>query len=110
MPEGIRPEAEAAFMAAMSVAYRSFTEADAGVENGKAAIDFVLAQLPQADPELLSTWGHSSSATLAFLLASRDQRIKKCITLAPITDLQPRLRDLRQEPSMRVFFLTWQTT
>jgi dienelactone hydrolase len=104
MPEGIRPDAEAAFMAAMSVAYRSFTEADAGVENGKAAIDFVLAQLPQADPERLYTWGHSSSATLALLLASKDQRIKKCIALAPITDLQPRLGDLLKEPSMmRVF-------
>ena len=104
MPEGIRPDAEAAFMAAMSVAYKSFTEADAGVANGKAAIDFVLAQLPQADPERLYTWGHSSSATLALLLASKDQRIKKCIALAPITDLQSRLGDLRQEPSMtRVF-------
>lgn len=104
MPQGIRPEAEAAFMAAMSVAYRSFTDADGGVENGKAAIDFVLAQLPQADPERLYTWGHSSSATLALLLASKDQRIKKCIALAPITDLQPRLGDLLKEPSMtRVF-------
>jgi predicted esterase len=101
MPSNISPAAGAAFMRSLSNAYERFVAADAGVENGKMAIDFVLERLPMADPKKLIVWGHSSAATLALLLASKDSRIGKCIAMAPATDLNTRLGDvLEQEPAM----------
>ncbi len=48
--------------------------------------------------------GHSSSATLALLMASKEKRIAKCIALAPITDLNARLGDLLTDRSMSKAF------
>jgi hypothetical protein len=100
MPGNVSPAAGIRFMNHLSMAYSLFVDADAGVDNGKMAIDFVLARLPVADPDRLMTWGHSSAATLSLLLASKDFRISKCIAMAPITDLRPRLGEILQEPTM----------
>lgn len=100
MPSNMGPDAGAIYMQFLGKAYREFTAADAGVDNGKMAIDFVLSRLPAADPNQLFVWGHSSAATLSLLLASKDSRIAKCIALAPITDLTPRLGELLQMPEM----------
>lgn len=101
MPSNVSPEDGARYMNQLRTAYSRFVAADAGVDDGKLAIDFVLARLPMADPDRLITWGHSSAATLSLLLASKDPRISKCIAMAPITDLKPRLGDiLVQEPAM----------
>lgn len=89
-----------AHVTAMQQGYAAFIDAEAGVKNGRAAIDYVLARVPQADPERIYTWGHSSAATLALLLAAQDQRVKKCIALAPCTDLSPRLSEMLTEPAM----------
>ena len=104
MPSRVTPADGAIYMRLLSKAYSDFVDSDAGVDNGKLAIDFVLARLPMADPKRLIIWGHSSAATLSLLLASKDPRISKCIALAPVTDLKPRFGDiLVQEPAMAKF-------
>jgi DNA-directed RNA polymerase subunit RPC12/RpoP len=101
MSNRVSPADGAMYMRLLSKAYPDFVDSDAGVDNGKLAIDFVLARLPMADPKRLITWGHSSAATLSLLLASKDPRISRCIALAPVTDLKPRFGDiLVQEPAM----------
>lgn len=110
MPSNASPADADNFIRFLSKAYSSFVAADAGVENGKMAIDFALARLPMADPSRLIIWGHSSAATLSLLLASKDPRISRCIALAPITDLKPRLGDiLTQEPAMSKFLPNFNT-
>lgn len=104
MPPNVSPTNGPTYMPLLRQAYSNFVASDAGVDNGKLAIDFVLARLPMADPKQLIIWGHSSAATLSLLLASKDPRISKCIALAPVTDLKPRFGDiLVQEPAMAKF-------
>jgi dipeptidyl aminopeptidase/acylaminoacyl peptidase len=110
MPTNVSPANGAAYMRALSQAYSSFVASEAGVFNGKLAINFALARLPMADPNRLIIWGHSSAATLSLLLASKDSRISRCIAMAPITDLKPRLGDiLTQEPAMGKFLPNFDT-
>ncbi len=104
MPEGLSPEQGRAYFQAIQSAYDRFVKADAGVLNGKLAIDFVLARVPEVDPKKLYTSGHSSAATLSLLLAAKDKRISKCIAFAPITDLNSRIGDLASDPSAMAWF------
>jgi dipeptidyl aminopeptidase/acylaminoacyl peptidase len=101
MPSNVNPANPRPFLSALSKAYTGFVGSDAGVDNGKMAIDFVLEKLPMADPSRFIVWGHSSAASLALLLASKDNRVSKCIAMAPETDLNQRLGDIiSQEPAM----------
>lgn len=104
MPAVAPPFGSPEFVAVARTAFRSFTEADAGVRNGSAAIDYVLARVPQADPDRLFTWGHSSAATLALLLAAKDHRIRRCIALAPCTDLATLHGSPADDPGMEQTF------
>ena len=96
----LSPEDGEIYWQKLNEAFQKFLAADAGVENGKMAIDFVLDKLPMADPKRLITWGHSSAATLSLLLASKDPRISRCIAMAPCTNLNPRLGELLKEPGI----------
>ena len=80
-PEGSEVEAARAFMAA-----------DAGVADGKRAIDFALRTL-DVDPGKIAVAGHSSAATLALTLAQNDPRVKACLAYAPIIDVPARLEE-----------------
>jgi len=75
---------------AASLAARSFMEADAGVSDGKRAIDYALRTL-SVDPNRVVVAGHSSAATLALALAENDPRVRSCLAYAPITDVRYRL-------------------
>lgn len=72
-------------------AYGAFRAAEAGVANARAAIEYALAKIPQADPERLYVAGHSSAATLALLVAEREPRVKACVAYAPVTDVEGHL-------------------
>ncbi len=104
MPSMLSPDQGEIYARQLSEAYKMFSASDAGVINGSMAIDFVLEKVPEADPKRLYIWGHSSAATLALLLASKDSRISKCIAIAPATDLNARLGELLKEPSMQTLF------
>ena len=100
MFDNLSPAMGQLYFRELQKAYKEFVDSDAGVENGKLALDYALAQIPAADSKRVYIWGHSSSATLALLMASKDKRIAKCIALAPITDLNARLGDLLTDRSM----------
>lgn len=72
-------------------AYLSFRRARAGVVNGRNALDYILAQVPQVDPQRIYSAGHSSAATLSLLLAAHEPRLRGCLAYAPATDVEARL-------------------
>lgn len=87
---------------------QAFMRADGGVANGKVAIDYVLATVPEVDPDRLYAAGHSSAATVALDLAAADHRIRGVAAYAPVCDLQARLARAmgaleRVAPGMTVF-------
>ena len=68
-------------------AIREFMAADGGVANGKAALEYVLAKVPEVDPNQLYTAGHSSAATLSLLRAIHEPRVKAAVASAPCYDI-----------------------
>jgi dienelactone hydrolase len=70
---------------------RQFKSARAGLDNEKLALDFILAKVPEIDPNRIFIAGHSSAATLALLAAAHDPRIKACAAYAPVADVEKRL-------------------
>lgn len=104
LPFGVTPNDGARYMQSLAGAYKSFVASDAGVKNGQAAIDYVLSRFPLVDREKIYTWGHSSAATLALLLAAKDPRVKRCIAMAPVTSLKSRLGELVAEPRLKNLF------
>lgn len=87
--------------ATIAAAYQKFKAADAGVLNGKYALEFVRASVPQVDPNRIYTAGHSSAAVLALLLAAKEPRIKGCIAYAAAADVEMRLADLINNPTFQ---------
>jgi dienelactone hydrolase len=80
-------------------AYPKFRAAGAGVVNGRNALEFVLAKLPQVDPERIYCAGHSSAGTLSLLLAAHEPRLRGCVAYAPATDVALRLEELTSQPT-----------
>ncbi len=64
-----------------------FMRCDGGLVNGKIAIDYALARLPEVDPARLYSCGHSSAAEQALDLCRGDSRIQACCAYAPPLDL-----------------------
>jgi acetyl esterase/lipase len=79
--------------------YTKFRAAGAGTVNGRNAVEYVLARLPQVDPERIYSAGHSSAGTASLLLAMHEPRIKRCIAYAPVADVVRRLQPLLADPS-----------
>ncbi len=89
---------------AMSLAFKEFLAADAGITNGRVALEFVLARLPQVDPSKIYSAGHSSAATLALQLAAKEPRIAKCVAYAPMVDHRFLFSELLLDPEMEELF------
>lgn len=95
---------EQAYLRALSSGFQKFIAAEAGVTNGRVALEYALAKLPQVDPARIYCAGHSSAATLALQLAAAEPRIAKAAAYAPITDLKKRFEDVLGEPEfVRMF-------
>jgi dienelactone hydrolase len=69
--------------AQVAQAAAQFIAARAGLSNAKTAIDWMLKNFAEVDPERLYTAGHSSAGTMALLLAQNDRRIKACAAYSP---------------------------
>jgi dienelactone hydrolase len=69
--------------AQLARAGNAFVAARAGLDNAKAAIDWMLKNFPEVDPERLYAAGHSSAGTMALLLCENDPRFKACAAFAP---------------------------
>ena len=96
------PATEADYTRRLRTAYRDFRAAAAGVLNGRNALEFALARLPEVDPARIYCAGHSSAGTLSLLLAQHEPRLKACIAYAPATDVELRLSELAQDPAAQL--------
>ncbi len=83
---------------AYAEAYTEFRDAHAGVVNGRNALEFALAQLPQVNPQAIFSAGHSSAGTLSVLLAEHEPRLAGCVAYAPATDVVARLGEVALDP------------
>jgi dipeptidyl aminopeptidase/acylaminoacyl peptidase len=93
--DGHVPNLEAATDAAVLKGAQEFRDCQAGLANVKAALDFVMAKVPNiAPPDRIYIAGHSSAATLALLAAEHESRIKACAAYAPCTDVEARLAEV----------------
>lgn len=88
----------------IAVAYHQFRAAHAGVVNGRNALEFALAKLPQVDPKRIYSSGHSSAGTLSLLLAAHEPRLAACVAFAPCTDVEVRQADIANNPAARLLF------
>jgi dipeptidyl aminopeptidase/acylaminoacyl peptidase len=89
--DGHVPDLQAASDAAVVKGAREFRDAQAGLANVRAALDFTLAKVANIDPNRVYIAGHSSAATLALLAAEHEPRIKACAAYAPVTDAETHL-------------------
>ena len=79
-------------------AYTEFKDAHAGVVNARNALEFVLARLPQVNPQAIYSAGHSSAGTLSLLFAEHEPRLAGSIAYAPATDVVARLGEVTLDP------------
>ena len=70
-----------------------FLRSRAGLIDGRVAIEFLRAKVPQIDPDRLYVAGHSSAARFALLLAENEPSLKGCVAHAPVFDVAGYLRD-----------------
>ena len=68
--------------------YDAFKDARAGLVNGRNALNYVLAKIPEVDPARIYVAGHSSAATHALLLAAHEPRLAGVMAYAPAADVR----------------------
>ncbi len=81
----------------IAAASARFFAAQAGLANARNALEFVLARMPEVDPQRIYVAGQGSAATLALLFAEHERRIAGCIAYAPVVDVASRFRRLAPE-------------
>jgi dipeptidyl aminopeptidase/acylaminoacyl peptidase len=89
--DGSVPNRKTATQADLLQGAQQFRDAQAGLANTQAALDFVLAKVPHINPDRIYIAGHSSAGTLALLAAEYEPRIKACAAYAACTDVEERL-------------------
>lgn len=87
--------------AELGVAYLKFRAAMAGVVNGRNALEFALAKLPQVDPKRIYAAGHSSAGNVSLLLAAHEPRLAGSIAFAACSDVEARLGPMNN-PATRI--------
>jgi dipeptidyl aminopeptidase/acylaminoacyl peptidase len=73
-------------------AARTFKEADAGIKNGRSAVEYA-TRLAGVKEDCVFVAGHSSAGTMALRMAQVDPRVKACVAYAPATDITAHLAD-----------------
>ncbi|QDT65556.1 prolyl oligopeptidase family serine peptidase [Calycomorphotria hydatis] len=96
--DGPIDEDEANF-AELEAAYLRFRAADGGLTNARRAIDLVLQNYPEVNPDQIFIAGHSSAAAVSLLAATHEPRIAGAIAYAPSMKVAERqMPSLRQVP------------
>lgn len=95
---------ETASNAEFVAGYKKFRAAGAGVVNGRNALEYVLAKVPQVDPKRIYCAGHSSAGTLSLLLAQHEPRIRACVAYAPVSDVEESLEEVTGDFAMSRLF------
>ncbi len=93
-----------AMMDAASSQYDAFRDSQAGILNGRYALEFVLSELPMVNPNAIYTAGHSSAGTLSLLLAMHEPRIAGCVAYAPGVDIEAFHAELLETPFVGLVF------
>lgn len=70
----------------IQAAIEAFLSREAGVSDGRDAIEAGVKRFPEAAENIVAV-GHSSAGTIALSLAAQDKRVKRCIAFAPVTDV-----------------------
>jgi dienelactone hydrolase len=86
-----RRSGSALLMSTVAGPLRQFMAVDGGVANARIAIDYVLNQVPEVNPQHLYAAGHSSAATVALDVAAADHRIRGVAAYAPVCNVEQRL-------------------
>lgn len=68
-----------------------FQQAEGGLRNGQAAVDYVRKRVPFVDANRLYAVGHSSAATAALYLAAKEKAIQGCVAFMPVVDVAEHL-------------------
>ena len=73
-----------------------------GMDHTHNALEYTLRKVPQVDPERLFIVGRGLSSTLALVAAAGEPRIKACVAIDPIADLNARYaRELKSMEQQR---------
>jgi dipeptidyl aminopeptidase/acylaminoacyl peptidase len=87
--------AEKASGKALLKAAQEFKNAEAGLVNARAALDYAIAKIPQLDPSRIYTAGHSSAGTISLLVAEREPRVRAAVAYAPASNVEKFLGEER---------------
>lgn len=68
--------------------FGQFEAAQAGLVNGRNALEYTLKHLDMVDPKQIYAAGHSSAATAALLFAEHEPRLAGCMAYAPAVDVE----------------------
>ena len=68
------------------------------------AFEFVLARIPEVNPEEIYSAGHSSAGTLSLLVGVHEQRLAGCVAYAPGIDLEGWFEELLAEPLIETLY------
>ncbi|QDU27589.1 Alpha/beta hydrolase family protein [Anatilimnocola aggregata] len=71
----------------LTVAYNQFKASCAGMVNARNAFEYILARIPQINPQQIYTAGHSSAGAAALLFAAHEPRVAGCVAYAPCADV-----------------------
>jgi dipeptidyl aminopeptidase/acylaminoacyl peptidase len=82
------PLADNASGKALLKAAGDFKNAEAGLVNARAALDYALAKIPQIDPSRIYIAGHSSAGTISLLVAEREPRVRAAVAYAPAPNVE----------------------
>lgn len=69
-------------------AYKAFRASCAGLVNARNALEYLLAKVPEVNPNQIYAAGHSSAGTAALLFAEHEPRITGVLAYAPCTDVE----------------------
>lgn len=88
----------------VTAGYEAFRRAKAGLVNARIAHEFVLARLPEVDPEQVYSAGHSSAGTLSLLVGVHEPRLAGCLAYAPAVDLEGWFAEIVETPLIELSF------
>ena len=95
--DGPLRDAERASDIEIRAAYDQYRDSCAGLINARNALEFVLAKMPEVNPERVYTAGHSSAGRQALLLASHEPRFKGCVSYAGVCNVPESARPFMRE-------------
>ena len=86
--------------AQLRMGYQEFKGNMAGLIPARNALEFALHKIPEVDPDLIYSAGHSSAGTLSLLFAEHEPRLAGSIAYAVQVDVNGALGEIVAEPDV----------